>query len=65
MKGSPFESGSTSRPSVRQADWSQPGTARAVVVERMTRLVPTDELRFLMELSIDPVAARLGVVQTV
>jgi hypothetical protein len=31
----------------------------------MTRLVPTDELRFLMELSIDPVAARLGVVQTV
>jgi hypothetical protein len=27
----------------------------------MTRLLPTDELRFLMELSIDPVAARLGI----
>jgi hypothetical protein len=26
----------------------------------MTRLLPTDELQFLMELSIEPVAARLG-----
>ena len=47
---------------VRSADWSQPDEARAAVVERMTRLLPTDELRFLMELSIDPVAAKLGVV---
>jgi hypothetical protein len=31
----------------------------------MTTLLPTDELRFLMELSIDPVAARLGIVQPV
>jgi hypothetical protein len=48
---------------VRGADWSQPDEARAAVVERMTRLLPTDELRFLMELSIDPVAAKLGVLQ--
>jgi glyoxylase-like metal-dependent hydrolase (beta-lactamase superfamily II) len=45
---------------VRGADWSQPDAARAAVVERMTRLLPTDELRFLMELSIDPVAVKLG-----
>jgi glyoxylase-like metal-dependent hydrolase (beta-lactamase superfamily II) len=47
---------------VRGADWSQPDQARAAVVERMTRLLPTDELRFLMELSIEPVAAKLGVL---
>jgi len=47
---------------VRQADWSQPDRARAAVVERMTRLLPTDELRFLMELSIEPVAAKLGIL---
>jgi glyoxylase-like metal-dependent hydrolase (beta-lactamase superfamily II) len=45
---------------VRGADWSQPDAARAAVVERMTRLLPTDELQFLMELSIDPVAVKLG-----
>ena len=45
---------------VRSADWSQPTTAKAAVVERMTRLLPTDELQFLMELSIEPMAARLG-----
>jgi glyoxylase-like metal-dependent hydrolase (beta-lactamase superfamily II) len=50
---------------VRNADWSQPDAARAAVVERMTRLLPTDELQFLMELSIDPVAASLGVGQPV
>ena len=47
------------------ADWSQPDTARAAVIERMTRLLPTDELQFLMELSIDPVAAKLRIVQSV
>jgi hypothetical protein len=50
---------------VRRADWSQPDAARAAVIERMTRLLPTDELRFLMELSIEPVAARLGLLQSV
>ena len=50
---------------VRSADWSQPDNARAAVVGRMTTLLETDELRFLMELSIDPVAARLGIAQPV
>ena len=50
---------------VRTADWSQPDAARAAVVERMTHLLPTDELQFLMELSIDPVAAKLGIEQSV
>ena len=50
---------------VRSADWSQPDSARAAVIERMTRLLPTDDLRFLMELSIDPVAARLELLQSV
>jgi hypothetical protein len=45
---------------VRAADWSQPDTARTAVVERMTRFLTTDELQFLMELSIEPVAAKLG-----
>lgn len=48
---------------VRGADWSQPDLARTAVIERMTRLLPTDELQFLMELSIEPMAARLGIVQ--
>lgn len=47
---------------VRGAEWSQPGQARAAVVERMTRLLPTDELRFLLELSIEPVATKLGIL---
>lgn len=33
---------------------------RAAVVADMKRLLPTDDLLFLMELSVDPVAARLG-----
>ena len=47
---------------VRTADWSQPDVAKAHVVARMQRLLPTDELQFLMELSIEPVAAKLGLV---
>lgn len=47
--------------SVRAADWSDPDAAKASVVGRMTELLPTDELRFLMELSIEPVAAKLGI----
>lgn len=50
---------------VRDADWAEPDAARAAVVERMRRFLPTDELRFLMELSIDPATARLGVAQPV
>jgi glyoxylase-like metal-dependent hydrolase (beta-lactamase superfamily II) len=45
---------------VRQADWSDAERARAAVIKRMLEYLPTDALRFLMELSIDPVAAQLG-----
>jgi glyoxylase-like metal-dependent hydrolase (beta-lactamase superfamily II) len=45
---------------VAAADWANPELAHAAVVAEMTRFLPTDELRFLMELSIEPVAAQLG-----
>jgi hypothetical protein len=40
---------------------THPDKAKASVVERMTSFLPTNELQFLMELSIEPVAASLGV----
>lgn len=49
---------------VRAADWQRPNTARSAVVDRMMRFLATDDLRFLMELSIEPVAERLGIVAT-
>ena len=45
---------------VAAADWADPELAHAAVVAEMTRYLPTDELQFLMELSIEPVAAQLG-----
>jgi glyoxylase-like metal-dependent hydrolase (beta-lactamase superfamily II) len=45
---------------VRSADWSSPQEAQADVVATMKGFLPTDELQFLMELSIEPVAAQLG-----
>jgi glyoxylase-like metal-dependent hydrolase (beta-lactamase superfamily II) len=45
---------------VQNADWSSPEQARAAVVARMTEYLPTDELKFLMELSVEPVATQLG-----
>jgi glyoxylase-like metal-dependent hydrolase (beta-lactamase superfamily II) len=45
---------------VMAADWSSPEQAQAAVVAEMKRFLPTDELSFLMELSIEPVAAQLG-----
>ncbi len=44
---------------VREADWSQPERAHAAVVARMKEVEPSDALQFLMELSIEPVAASL------
>jgi hypothetical protein len=38
------------------ADYSRPEEARAEVVARVKDYLPTDELQFLMELSIEPVA---------
>jgi len=46
---------------VRAADWSQPDAAKAAVVREITRFLPTDQLRFLMELSIDPLAASVPI----
>ena len=45
---------------VGRADWSHPERAHAAVVAEMKRFLPTDELQFLMELSIQPVAEQLG-----
>jgi glyoxylase-like metal-dependent hydrolase (beta-lactamase superfamily II) len=47
---------------VSNADWSQPEEAKAAVVARMKEYEPSDELQFLMELSIEPVAAKLGLL---
>lgn len=47
---------------VSSADWSDPESARGAVLDEMTRYLPSDRLRFLMELSIDPVARKLGVL---
>lgn len=44
---------------VRGADWSNSETARQEVVVRMLELLPSPRLRFLMELSIDPLAQQL------
>jgi glyoxylase-like metal-dependent hydrolase (beta-lactamase superfamily II) len=47
---------------VEAADWSNPEQAQAEVIAEMKRFLPTEELSFLMELSVEPVAAQLGLV---
>jgi glyoxylase-like metal-dependent hydrolase (beta-lactamase superfamily II) len=47
---------------VGEADWAEPEPAKAAVIARMKEYEPTDELQFLMELSIEPVAQQLGVM---
>lgn len=47
---------------VNAADWSSPEQAQAAVVAEIKRFLPTDDLSFLMELSVEPVAAQLGLV---
>lgn len=49
---------------VRGADWSSPEQAHLAAVAEMKRFLPTDELQFLMELSIEPVATQLGLVRS-
>jgi glyoxylase-like metal-dependent hydrolase (beta-lactamase superfamily II) len=44
---------------VKEADWSDPGPARRQVVEGVKRFLPTDDLQFLLDLSIDPLAQKL------
>ena len=43
-----------------RADWADRERAHAAVVSEMKRFLPSDELQFLMELSIEPVALQLG-----
>ena len=45
---------------VSSADWSEPEQAQSTVVARMRKYEPSEELQFLMELSVEPVAAKLG-----
>jgi glyoxylase-like metal-dependent hydrolase (beta-lactamase superfamily II) len=47
---------------VSHADWSQPEQAKATFVGRMKEYEPSDELQFLIELSIEPVAVKLGLL---
>jgi glyoxylase-like metal-dependent hydrolase (beta-lactamase superfamily II) len=47
---------------VRRADWSDVERAKGSVLDAITGYLDTDDLRFLIELSIEPVAARLGLV---
>jgi glyoxylase-like metal-dependent hydrolase (beta-lactamase superfamily II) len=47
---------------VQAADWSNAERAKEQVVEAMGSYQPGNDLRFLMELSIEPVASKLGVV---
>jgi glyoxylase-like metal-dependent hydrolase (beta-lactamase superfamily II) len=47
---------------VETADWSKPEQAQTEVIARMKRFLPSEELSFLMELSVEPVAAQLGLV---
>ena len=44
---------------VRRADWSDRERAKASVVEAVVAFLPADDLRFLMELSVEPLAAAL------
>jgi glyoxylase-like metal-dependent hydrolase (beta-lactamase superfamily II) len=47
---------------VSNADWSDPERAKATVVGRMKEYEPSDELQFLMELSIESIATKLGLL---
>jgi glyoxylase-like metal-dependent hydrolase (beta-lactamase superfamily II) len=49
---------------VGEAEWSEPEQAKVAAVARMKEYEPTDELQFLMELSIEPVAQQLGLLKT-
>lgn len=47
---------------VRTADWSDPSRAAVEITGEMKRFLPVDDLLFLMQLSIEPTAKRLGLV---
>jgi glyoxylase-like metal-dependent hydrolase (beta-lactamase superfamily II) len=45
-----------------EADWTDPDRAQTAVIQTMTGYLPSDRLQFLMELSIVPVAQKLGLI---
>jgi glyoxylase-like metal-dependent hydrolase (beta-lactamase superfamily II) len=45
---------------VEAADWSDPEAAKAAVVQAAHDYLPAEELSFLMELSVEPIAEMLG-----
>jgi glyoxylase-like metal-dependent hydrolase (beta-lactamase superfamily II) len=47
---------------VQSVDWSDAATAKAAVIAQVKAYHPGDELQFLMELSIEPVAQKLGLL---
>lgn len=49
---------------VRAAEWTDPDRARAAVLERIGLYLPEDGLRFLVELSLVPLAQSLGLIPT-
>jgi glyoxylase-like metal-dependent hydrolase (beta-lactamase superfamily II) len=49
---------------IAEADWSEPESAKATVVAQIKDYEPSDDLQFLMELSIEPVAAKQGLLTT-
>jgi len=48
---------------LQSADWSDAESAKATVVAAVHAYLPAEELSFLMELSIEPVAAKLGLLE--
>jgi glyoxylase-like metal-dependent hydrolase (beta-lactamase superfamily II) len=47
---------------IYSADWGDREAAKATVVRRMTDYLPSSDLQFLMELSVEPVAAQLALI---
>ena len=45
---------------IRAADWADSDQAKQAVLDRMTRYLDSERLRFAMELAIEPVADKLG-----
>jgi glyoxylase-like metal-dependent hydrolase (beta-lactamase superfamily II) len=45
---------------VREADWSRPEEAQRAAVERIRAYLPSSELQFLVELSLQPLAQQLA-----
>jgi glyoxylase-like metal-dependent hydrolase (beta-lactamase superfamily II) len=48
---------------VSSADWGEREAATAAVIKRMTDYLPDSDLQFLMELSIEPVARQLELIE--